>query len=227
MKKLINMKQLLKGVLVFLLFYFSSYIQLVPIFLFNLDIKIGSTRVILSTFSNLILLFILFLIYKKELKQEWIKFKKNFLINIDTGIKYWLIGLLIMMISNIIINFFLKAGQAENEKAVQQMISSLPWLMIISAGILAPIVEEIVFRKSFKNAFLNKWLFIILSGLIFGALHVITSFNSITELLYIIPYGSLGIAFAAMYYKTDTIYTSISMHMLHNLILTIISIMAL
>ena len=86
--------------------------------------------------------------------------------------------------------------------------------------------EEIVFRKCFKKAFPNKWIFIILSALVFGSLHVITTMTSPLELLYIIPYGALGASFAMMYQKTGTIYTSVAMHMFHNTALTILSILA-
>ena len=105
------------------------------------------------------------------------------------------------------------------------MITTLPILMLINAGIIAPIIEELTFRKAFKNVFQNKWVFILSSGLIFGGLHVITSFSTPLELLYIIPYSSLGISFAYMYYKTNTIYTSISMHIIHNTVLTLLSIL--
>lgn len=222
--KFINVKELLKGILIFILFCFSSLFQLIPITLFNIK-RTTSNSIILSTFSNICLLIILIIIYRRELIKEFKLFKKNLLENLDTGIKYWLIGLLVMMISNIIITYILGLNQAQNEQAVQKMINKMPIMMLITAGFIAPITEEITFRKTFKNMFLNKYLFIILSGLVFGSMHVITSYSNPLELLYIIPYGSLGMAFAAMYYKTDTIYTSISMHMLHNTILTLISIL--
>lgn len=219
-------KQIIKGIIIFILFYLSSYIQLIPIYLFKLDIKnlSGNIKVGLNMFSNIILLIILIIIYRKELYNEWKKFKTNLYANIDFGFKYWFIGLIVMFISNIFINIVLKNGQAANEQAVQEMISYAPLLMVINAGIIAPIIEEITFRKAFKNMIKNKWAFILTSGVIFGALHVVTSITSIIDLLYIIPYSSLGIAFAYMYYKTDTVYTSISMHMIHNTLLTIISI---
>lgn len=227
-KKIVNGKGLILGIAVFLLFYFSSYFQLIPIILLNWDIKsLTSTEsVILSTFSNCILLLILFIIFRKDIINEWKKFKNNFLKNIDMGIKYWLVGLAVMMISNIIINIVMKLGQAANEQAVQQMISALPWLMFINAGLIAPCIEELIFRKSFKKAFPNKWLFMIMSSLIFGSLHVITSMTSPIELLYIIPYGALGYSFAYMYEKTDTIFTSTAMHIFHNSVLIILSIIA-
>ncbi len=226
-EKFVSPKGLLIEIGIFILFYFSSYIQLIPILLFNMDIAsiTGAQNVMLSAFSNIVLLLILLLIFRKDIKKEWKIFKDNFLENIDIGIKYWLIGLGIMMISNIFINVFLQLGQAANEQAVQGMITSLPWLMLINAGFIAPCTEEIVFRKGFKKAFPNKYAFIILSALVFGSLHVITSMTSPIELLYIIPYGALGAAFAYMYQKTNTIFTSISMHMFHNTALILLSIL--
>lgn len=222
--ELINIKGVIIGIILFLLYYFSAYLQLIPIFLFNIKTITGSTQVLLSLFSNTIILIILIIIFRKQLIHEWKIFKEKFLENIDTGIKYWIIGLLIMMVSNTILTFILNMGQATNEQKVQQLISYLPWIMVINAGIIAPCVEEIIFRKCYKNAFSNKWLFIGLSSLVFGSLHVITSMTSLMDLLFIIPYGSLGAAFAIMYQKTDTIYTSMLMHMLHNTILIILSI---
>jgi len=221
-----RLKQIIKKIIIFILFYLSSYIQLIPIYLFKLDISKldGTSKVALSTFSNIVLLIILILIYRKELYKEWKIFKDNLYANIDLGFKYWSIGLIVMFISNIFINIVLKNGQAANEQAVQEMITYAPLLMVLNAGIIAPIIEELTFRKAFKNMFNKKWVFILTSGIIFGALHVVTSITSIIDLLYIIPYSSLGIAFAYMYYKTDTVYTPISMHMIHNTILTIISI---
>ena len=222
--ELINIKGVIIGIALFILYYFSAYLQLIPIYLFNIKKITGSTQVLLSLFSNTIILIILIIIFRKQLLHEWKIFKEKLLENIDTGIKYWIIGLIVMMVSNTILTFVLKMGQAANEQAVQQLISYLPWVMVINAGIIAPCVEEIIFRKCYKNAFPNKWLFIGLSSLVFGSLHVVTSMTSPMNLLFIIPYGSLGAAFAIMYQKTDTIYTSMLMHMLHNTILIVLSI---
>lgn len=224
--KFINFKSLFLTLLIFLLFYYSSLFQLIPIYILDLNINkiTNAEKVILSTFSNIILLIILFLIFKKELINEWKVFNKNRLKNLDTGLKYWLLGLGIMMISNTIINFILQLGQAANEQAVQQMISSLPWLMFINAGFIAPIIEEIIFRKSFKKAFINNWLYVFTSAIVFGSLHVITIMSSPLELLYIIPYGALGAAFAISYVKTKNIYTSIAFHIFHNSLLILLSI---
>ncbi len=101
-------KTIIQSILVFLLFYYSSYFQLIPILLFNMDIeKLSNTQnIYLSIFSNIIVLSLLFVIYWKELKIEWTKFKTNALQNMDAGFRYWFLGLVGMAVSNIILNSF-------------------------------------------------------------------------------------------------------------------------
>ena len=219
-------KYIIRGIIVFILFFCSSYLQYIPIYLLHIDIQQinDEMSVVLSTFSSLILLFLFYLLYREELKKEFQIFRSHLMENLDTGFQYWISGLFIMMVSNTILNVIFKVGGANNEEAVQSMIQALPWLMVIDAGIIAPINEEIVFRKTLKDIFRNKWILMFLSFILFGGAHVIFSAESILDYLYIIPYGALGASFALADYETDTVFTSITFHMLHNLILTILSI---
>ena len=121
-----------------------------------------------------------------------------------------------MIISNLALNAINNGAIAGNEEAVREMIQQLPFYMIFQTIIYAPITEEIIFRKSIRNITNNKYLYIILSGLIFGGMHVIGSANSLVDALYIIPYGALGMAFAALYYKTNNIFSTITIHSFHN-----------
>lgn len=224
--KIINTKKIPKLIGIVLLFFFASLFQLIPIEIFKLDINnlTGEQQLWLTIFSDGILLMILAFIYRKTLKEDFKKIKGNFYQMLDSGIKYWLIGLIGMMVSNIIIGLFIPEAQATNEQGVQTLIHSSSILAIIAVGILAPIIEELTFRKAFREVFNHKILFALASGLIFGSLHVVLSLNSLWDLFYIIPYSSLGIAFGYMYQKTDNIYTSIIMHMFHNTVLTLLSI---
>ena len=230
MKKLnINTKKIIKSISAFLVFYLLPYIiifilKLVGVTFNNIT---NSTNVIINTILSLITAIILFIIYKKDFKEDFIKFKSDFIKNIDTGFKCWFVGLIIMMISNIILTFLLKAGGANNEQAVQSLLSSLPAIMAIDICLLAPFNEEIAFRKTIKDVFKNKWIFVILSFLLFGGAHVISSAKTLTDYLYIIPYGALGGSFAYAFYETDTIFTSMTMHFIHNTILVILSLFIL
>lgn len=222
----INIKKIPKLIIIVTLFFLASLFQLIPIRLSHIDISniTNYQQLLLTTFSDSILLIILVFIYYKDLKKDFKKLKENFNSIIDTGIKYWFIGLIIMVISNIFIGLFITSAKAGNEEGVQQLIHSSRFLSIIAVGILAPIIEELTFRKAFREVFTNKTLFVLASGLIFGGLHVILSLNSLWDLFYIIPYSSLGIAFGYMYQKTDNIYTSIIMHIFHNTALTTLSL---
>ena len=220
--------EICKGLLTFLIFYFSSYLQVIPIALFNIDVKnyTASDLAIVNTFTDLMLVLILIILYFKELKKEFKTFKNSWKLSMDTAFKYWFIGLMIMCISNIAIGLITNLNTSSNEAAVQNLVSSTPYLMLFTAGILAPIAEELTFRKGVSKIFKNKWVYATASGLIFGLLHVIGSGN-ILEYLYVIPYGSLGFFFALTYYDTKSIYPSIIMHAIHNSALILLSIIAL
>ena len=219
-------KNICFAVAMFILFFYSWLFQLIPILIFNMNVeKISDAmNVVLSGFASLCLVITLVIIYRKDLIEEWKKFKKNFKKFFDIGLNHWFYGLMVMVISNTLLGILFKAGQANNEEAVQSMITALPWMMLITSGILAPITEEIVFRKSIRKIFTNKLFYILVSGFLFGLAHVFSNASSLVDWLFIIPYGSLGVAFAASYYDTESIFTPILFHMLHNIILVLVSI---
>lgn len=217
----------LKLILVIVLFFASSYLQWIPMKLFHITKVTGATATLLTLFSDTILMLVLIIIYRKDLKKEWQLFKGQFMPNLDKGFKYWFLGLTIMFATNLLIMIFSPVKQANNEAAVQTLIQAAPWFMLITAGFLAPFIEEITFRKTFHDLISNKWIFALVSGLVFGALHVISSATNPYDYLYIISYGALGFFFARSYSETGSVFTSISIHMFHNTILTLFSIVQL
>ena len=121
-----------------------------------------------------------------------------------------------MVISNLLINILTESTIAGNEEAVRKLIDIAPIYMIFDVAIYAPLVEELTFRKSIRDWINNKKIYILISGILFGALHVIASVKTSTDLLFIIPYSALGISFAKLYTKSNNIFSSISMHAMHN-----------
>ena len=220
-----SIKSTLKLIGIFALFLFSSILQIPIIKLLNYDIDNLTTNqnLIVTACSDIILLIILVSIYYKSLKKDFKNLKGNLYKYLEEGVKYWIIGLIVMMVSNVLISL-LTTAEATNEESVQEFIHASKYFSIITVGIIGPIIEELVFRKAFREAIKNDMSFILISGLIFGGLHVILSFNSAWDLLYIIPYSSLGIAFGYTYCKTNNIYVSTFIHIFHNTVLTILSI---
>lgn len=166
--------------------------------------------------SDVVITALLILFYKKDFKEGHDDLNKNYKDKISITIKIWLVGLVLMVISNNIINLFTANGIASNESLNRTILDELTIYAIPTMVIFGPICEEIIFRLSFKKIFKNKYLFIVLSALLFGGAHVIGT--SGIELLYIIPYGALGAAFAYIYIKTKNILCPILAHVIHNLI---------
>lgn len=226
-EKNFNFGKLLKSFLVIYLFFNRIVFNIVPAFLFGIDLNKVNNKIIcyLNLYMGLAFGLVIILIYYKDLVNELKKFIQNIKKNFDTGLKCWFLGLIIMYISNIILLLVFRSGGANNENAVQEMIKLCPIAMGFYSCLVAPFVEEIVFRKTLKDFIKNKWLFIITSFLFFGGAHVVSMANNIIDLLYIIPYGALGATFALAYHKTDTIYTTVTFHVIHNSLLFFISIL--
>ena len=219
-------KYLIKGIIVILIFHYSSLlsIPLIKICKFDVSSYNDTLNVIANCFISCILMIIFYIMYRKDLKKEWKIFKDNFLDNINTGFYAWFVGLIIMFVFNFLLSFVFHFPGAKNETLVQDMIKSLPVLMVMNAAVFAPFVEEIVFRKTIKDVFKNMYVFMIFSFLLFGGAHVVSQANTLIDWLYIVPYGALGAAFAYAYYKTNTIFTSILLHSFHNFVLVVMSI---
>lgn len=173
-----------------------------------------SSNLLIATLAQLGTYFIMLLglcfIYRKRLINDFKNFKKEY---VSIALKNWLMGLGVMMISNIIITMFVK-DIAANESANRNLLIEYPVSSLISMIIIGPILEEITFRASFKDAFKKWWTFSLVTGLIFGFAHIAD--YTLLELLFIIPYGALGFFFAKAFYETDNIYTSLIAHMTHN-----------
>ena len=220
--KIINkILMILKSITIILLLLLSSSI-LFSILGINPNNISDKTYTPYLALSELLLMIILFIIYRKTIIEDFKKFKKDINGNLELAFRYWTIGFSIMLISNLFISLILGKTISGNEEIVRNYIDSSPLLMAISTVIFAPINEELTFRKSLRDALKNKWVYALTSGIIFGGLHVISYINVPSDLIYLLPYSSLGIAFALLYYKTNNIFSSISMHTMHNLLSIII-----
>lgn len=221
-----RLKKILLFVFLFIMFIYKDLIYLIPFQLLNIEYDSLSynTQTLYSILASLVLVVIVILIYRKYLKEKIVDYKNNFSKYFDIGITYWFIGLLIMAISNLTIANFTPVHQANNETLIRETLKQAPILSFISASFIAPFLEEMLFRKSLCDIFKKPIFKILVSGFIFGFLHVIFSIKTPWDLLYIIPYGALGVAFAVSLNKTDNIFVPMTFHILHNGALTLLSI---
>ena len=183
---------------------------------------------VLFMFSlDLLFIGLLIFIYRKSFFRDFKNFfNRQVFSNISLSFKYWLIGFLIMVFSNFIIAIITNGTLASNEEAVRDLIDKYPIYMAFQVMFYAPLTEEVIFRKSIKDAVNNKYLYVIISGLIFGGLHVISSINGLIDLIYLIPYCTLGFVFAYLYTKTNNIFSTITAHSFHNTLALILYLVA-
>ena len=211
---------LLKQLLIVIL-YIGLTILLSSLF-FNL-LKSNNFYIVNLTYIliDLITLIIFLLIFRKTIIPSFEDFKKNKGKYFNKYLKYWLIGLMIMVVSNGIINSFI--GLPSNEAGNREILMELPVYSLLSMIIISPIIEELMTRVILKDAFKHQIIYIVLSGLIFGLLHMMAN-QSALEFFYLIPYSALGMAFAKMYYDSNNVWVNIFFHAFHNFICILIII---
>ncbi len=216
-------------ILLFILFLYNDLFYLVPLKLLNVNLKTLSYKASLlgSLIASLILIVIIVIIYRKYLIEKLKDYIKHFSEYFDFGMKWWVVGLFAMMTLNLLITNLTPLKEATNEVLVDNMLKKAPLISFLSATFTAPIIEEMIFRKSFADIFHNKWVMVVASGLLFGLLHVIFSFKSALDFLYVLPYGALGSSFAYVLKEKDNVLITITFHMLHNGILTLLSILTM
>ena len=209
---------------------FFAYLIIPSVILIFLGAFVADTLV-QELLLYIIYLIPLCLIYRKTFVEDAKTFKKEYF---KVMIKYYLIGFTIMVISNLIINFVIFDGNiAKNETVVREVLGSNAVIGLLIAGIFGPLLEELTFRRGFKNISNKKWVFVVVSSLLFAFIHVLTglvteSSTGIVEidwiqLVYLIPYGSLAFAFGCSYAETNNFYSNLFIHMFHNtIILTMI-----
>ncbi len=180
---------------------------IVPIFIENKIVGIA---------LDVTVLLMMLLLFYKDLKRDFKYFKEYFREYNSFVFKMFGISLAVMFVLSISIRLYTGISTATNQTNLMTTFGNKPLYIILLACIYAPITEELLFRGIFRKIFNNKWLFIILCGVTFGALHVVDDFQSIKELLYILVYSSLGIFLSSVYYKTNNLWTNIYFHFIQN-----------
>ncbi|HHW69432.1 MAG TPA: CPBP family intramembrane metalloprotease [Tenericutes bacterium] len=224
-----ELKCALKGLSLFLIFMVYQIFGL-RIFKF-LGFDIANASIFVKSLISLVIQFFLIFLFIYINLNDIKRYLKDFLTNKNTYFKkyfkFWLLSLGLVMITNLIIMLFLPNSLPNNETAIRKTLETAPIYIYISAVIIAPILEELVFRKGFRMAISNNIIYILTSGLVFGSLHVIGSLKNLYELVYIIPYSIPGFIFAYVYIKSKNIMVPITLHFIHNGILMSLQIFIL
>ena len=141
-------------------------------------------------------------------------------------IKFFLISYFVMVLLNLFtMGFILVVGKVKGADVVNPLegviSNSSIWATIIFAGILSPIIEEILFRGVMLNKLrtYGDKIAIITTALLFGLFH-----ENFSQFFYAV---GLGVVFAYVTLKTGTIKYSIGLHIMINMMGSVIGTKAL
>ena len=207
----------IKGFVGLALFFIFTYFKTVPLLLLHIDYDNLSivAKEVYSLSAEILLFGIIFIMFEDEFKKAWRDLKENHMKYFSKNFKYYLLGLLIMMGSNMLINL-LGGDLSQNETSIRQQFQIAPIFTFVSGVFLAPALEESIFRLSLRNMIENNFIFVIISGLIFGSLHLLAGVNMNLVFLYLVSYSCFGIVFAYMIVKTNNIFIPMGFHLMHN-----------
>ena len=225
---------IIKLIISFLLFFFLSTIIRLILKRFGIDTSMFDYQDYgyFETLLELIFAVIILLFYRKIFTKDLLNFKNSFKGFMNEVFRLFAIFLAIKIASALLTNFIgmmigIDIGESENQSTIIKITKEAPIMMLISTSILAPIVEEGIFRLGLRKVVNNNYLFIILSGLIFGLMHIFpTDLLMVEALVYSITYVTMGIYLAYIYVETDNIWINILVHGINNLI-SMIAILAL
>lgn len=219
-------KKAIIGICVLLSYFIYDYFQLVPLQLIGIDYNNLSLnqKTFYLLVTELIYILILFYIFKNKFINDFKNYKNNFKLYINKYMPYWALSFSLMIISNFFILTLFPNSSATNQEIVNSNLIVAPLYMVVASVLFAPFLEETIFRLGFKYIFKSDALFIIMSGFVFGSLHVIGSFQNLIDLIYIIPYSIPGFIFAYTLVKSKNIFVPIILHLFHNGIMMFIQI---
>ena len=218
MKKISN-NSLLTTIMVILLYFLWPYFISILFGLFKID---NSLSMILGIFTNMILLLLIILIYFDDLKRDFGTFKKKFCYYFKRNFPIYVISIILMVVWGLVINIFLPNAVASNEIELIDNFKTLKYLYLINVLFYFPVIEELVFKKSFKELIKSKWLFIIITGLLNAFFNITFTAVDTLSYIWIIPNMMMLCGFSYIYYNSDNIVLAIFFRILYNIIPTLI-----
>ena len=191
-------------------------------YLSNIQLVTEHTYVIASI-AHVIGIVAFIILFKKTIKEDAINFKNKWLKCIIVII----VGFILLYLSNLLMNYIYQLlGFDENDTSSNQESiiaalhgSTVPFVIIYTV-ILAPIFEEIVFRKLFYNTLklntkLPTWAIVLIIATVFSLIHVMSDIES---LAFFPQYFVLALIITSAYAITkENLFVSTGLHFLNNL----------
>ena len=127
-------------------------------------------------------------------------------------------GLILMLAANVVIEPLIELFPSQWYDLVTEQISAGGWATV-TAVVLAPILEEMLFRGIIQDSLVRKrgpWSGILIASAIFGLIHGIPQ--------QVVAGFCLGIIIGFVYYKTRSLLSVIVLHAINNALATFMNL---
>ena len=185
----------------------NYFLKLYTVYIAN-DFSTNSLNAFFNLFIGIATAIPLIIVFKGFIKENWLVFKKDFLENIiwvltiGIGLAY-----LFSIAGELIVNLVApQSGEAANQTLVETLVQSNFLLMFFQSVIIAPFIEELLFRGLIFNSLRQK-------NMVWAHLA-----GDMSEWIKLIPYMMAGLSFSIVYEKRQTIIAPIILHAAKNLI---------
>jgi membrane protease YdiL (CAAX protease family) len=126
-----------------------------------------------------------------------------------------------VLVISVVLTYVAQSDQSQNQVLIIEAMKINPTFVILSAVIMAPLVEEIVFRgvlyRKLRNV--NRYgIAIAVSAISFGLMHVLQSIleQNFIDLPFVVVYIVLGLFFTKIYEETGKLSNAIILHFINN-----------
>ncbi|MFD3449954.1 CPBP family intramembrane glutamic endopeptidase [Microbacteriaceae bacterium 4G12] len=181
----------------------------------RLEVVVGHWSII-SFFAALL---IILLLLRDDIRNRHLERDRA---SIPSTILWCIVGIIMAwfaqgVATSIEMTLFRIKADSENTKRLIEIATMTPWFILVTS-ILAPILEEIVFRKILFGALYKRFNFFIaaiVSSLVFAAAHF--------DFSHLLVYISMGLVFSFLYVKTKRIIVPIMAHVMMNTIVVLLN----
>lgn len=218
-----------KSSIVLILNYFFGYQFFYPVGAsYIYKTSDGSLHPKAQMLATLITLIVSVYLVREPLTRSFRFFLKHLTFNLKTIFQHVGLIYLVNLAMGIFMQIVLGDNVSGNQALVMEGFALYPVLYAFAAVVFAPLVEEILFRGVFYQELRSKknyWLPVIISSLSFGLIHTLPIYlltGQKSEILFLISYTMIGYLLTRVYEKTGSIWSSIFVHFLNNLIATLL-----
>lgn len=219
--------KLIKTLLVFISYLLYSNVISVVLSTFKI-----TNATMLSFLADLIFLICIVFAYKDNLKKDFENLKKDY--KISSIIKTIIIWVVIIFVFNILMGaitemIYPNMATDDNTNAMSTLFKTSMSYSLFKTMIFAVVAEELLYRESISDVVKNKYIFIVISSIVYTIMNFIfVGFESDIIVMDILSYFLPALLFSTAYVKNNNnIIILMLIKFTYNLIPTIIYLLQL